>query len=69
MEQVDNLNHKSIKAKVEVRIEATMTGTTMTSEVIRIDIDQIVEIGDSIGKTEADQGIHKIIGEEILEVT
>ena len=30
-----------------------MTDTTMTSEVIRKVIDQIVEIGDSIGKTEA----------------
>ena len=41
----------------------------MTSEVIRIDTAQIVEIGDSMGKTEADQGIHKIIGGEILELT
>ena len=29
-----------------------MTDTIMTSKVIRIDIDQIVEIGDSIGKTD-----------------
>ena len=29
---------------------------------------QIVETGDSIGKTEADPGMHKIIREEILEV-
>ena len=56
------------QGKVENRIEITMTDTIMTSEVIRIDIDQIVDIGDSIGKTEADQGINKIIGEEILEV-
>ena len=27
-----------------------------------------MKIGDSIGNTEAEQGIHKIIGEEILEV-
>ena len=45
-----------------------MTDIIMTSEVIRIDRDQIVQIGDSIGKTEADQGMHKIIGEDILEV-
>ena len=44
-----------------------MTYTIMTNEVIRIDIDQIVEIGDSIGKKEAEEGIYKIIGEEILE--
>ena len=41
----------------------------MTSEIIRIDTEQIVEIGNSVGKTEADQGIYKIIGEEILEET
>ena len=34
----------------------------MMSEVIRIDIDQIVETGDGIGKTEADPGMNKIIG-------
>ena len=68
MDQVDNLNHKSTKAKVEDKTEATMTDAIIISEVIRTDIDQIVETGDSIGKTEADPGIHKIIGEEILEV-
>ena len=47
MDQVDNSNHKSTKAKVEDRIEVTMTDTIMTSKVIRIDIDQIVETGDS----------------------
>ena len=41
----------------------------MISEVIRIDMDQIVETGDNIGKTEGDPDMHKIIGEEILEVT
>ena len=45
-----------------------MTDAIMISEVIRIDTDKIVETGDSIGKTEADPGTHKIIGEEILEV-
>ena len=45
-----------------------MTDTIMISEVIRIDIDQTVKTGDSIGKTEADLSMHKIIGEEILEV-
>ena len=45
-----------------------MTATIMISEVIRIDIDQKVETADSIGKTEVDPGMHKIIGEEILGV-
>ena len=40
----------------------------MIDEVIRIDIDQIVETGDSIDKIEVDLGMNKIIGEEILEV-
>ena len=68
MDQVDNLNHKSTKTEVEDRAEVTMTDTIMTNEVNRIDIDQIVEIGDSIGKAEAHQVIHKITGEEILGV-
>ena len=45
-----------------------MIDAVMISKVVRIDIDQIVETGDSIGKTEADPGMNKIIGEEILEV-
>ena len=69
VDQVDNLNHKFTKAKVEEKIEAIMTDAIMIIEVIRIDTDQIVETGDSIDKTEADSGMHQIIGEEILEVT
>ena len=46
-----------------------MTDAIMISEVIRIDIDQTVETGDSINKTEVYPGMHKIIGEEILEIT
>ena len=38
------------------------------SEVIRKDIDQIVKTGDSIGKTEVDLGINRIIEEKIVEV-
>ena len=45
-----------------------MIDATAISEVIRIDMDRRVETGDSIGKTEADLGMNKIIGEEILEV-
>ena len=46
-----------------------MTDAVMISKVIRIDIDQTVETGDSIDKREVDPGMHKIIGEGILEVT
>ena len=45
-----------------------MTDTVMTSQAIRIDIDQIVETGENIDSTEAGQGIIKIIGEVISEV-
>ena len=68
MDQVDNLYHKSTKAEVEDKTEATMIDAIMISKVIRIDIDQIVETGDSIDMPEADSGMNKIIGEEILEV-
>ena len=68
MDQVDNLNLKSTKAKEEDRIEVTMIDAVMISEVIKIDIGQIVETGDSIDKKEVDQGMNKIIEEEILEV-
>ena len=34
-----------------------MTDAIMISEAIRIGIDQIVEAGDSIGKTETDLGV------------
>ena len=69
MDQVDNLNHKSTKAKVEDKTETTMTDAIMISKTIRIGIDQIVETGDSIGKTKADPGMNKITVEESLEVT
>ena len=69
MDQVDNLNHKSTKAEVEDKTKATMIEAIMINEVIRIVMDWPVETGDSIGKTEADLGMNKIIGEETLEVT
>ena len=40
----------------------------MTSEVIRINIDQIVESEDGIDRIEEGLGMNKIIGEVILEV-
>ena len=46
----------------------SMIDTFTISEVIRIDIGQIVKTGDSVDKIEVDLGIIKIIGEEILEV-
>ena len=43
----------------------------MIEEVIKIDTDQIAEIGDFnlVDKVEAYQSINQIIGEGILEVT
>ena len=55
------------KAKEEDKIEVVMIDAVMISEVIKIDIGQIVKTGDSIDKTEVDQGMNKII-EENLEV-
>ena len=62
------LYHGSTKAKVEDKIEVVMIDAFMISEVIRIDIDQKVKIGDSTDKIEVDPGMHKITGEDILEV-
>ena len=67
MDQVDNLNLKSTKAK-EDKIEVAMIDEVMASEVIKIDIGQIVEAGDSIDKIEVEQGMNKIIEEETLEI-
>ena len=61
MDQVDNLNHKFTKVEVEDKIEVTMTNTIIISKVIRIDIHQIVETGDSIDRIEVGLGINKII--------
>ena len=68
MDQVDNLNHKFTKAKVEDKTKATITFAIMIREVIRIDIDWTVKTGDSIDRIEVDLGTNKIT-EEILEVT
>ena len=45
-----------------------MIDAIMISEVIRIDIGQIVETGDSIDRIEVDPGMNKIKEEEMLEV-
>ena len=73
-EQTNSLNQKYIKAKGQAKQEISITDIT-----VRIDIDQMVEIGESnlmvefsMEKiTEVDQGMEKAIGktlgEEILE--
>ena len=45
-----------------------MIDAVIISKVIKIDTGQIVETGDSIDMIEADQGMHKIIEGDILEV-
>ena len=57
------------QGKCKDKIEVTMTDAFMISKVIKKEIGQIVKTRDSIYKTEADLGMNKIIGEEILEVT
>ena len=69
MDQSDNLNHKATKVEVKDKTEVIMTDAVMISEAIRINIDQIVETGDSIDRTEVGLGINKIIGKVISEVT
>ena len=67
MDQSDNLNHKF--TKVEDKTDAIMTDAVMISEVIRVNIDQVVETRDNIDRTEVGLGMNKIIGEAISEVT
>ena len=55
-----NVNHKSTKVEVEDKTEVIMTEAIMINEVIRINIDQIVETGDSIDRTEVGLGINKL---------
>ena len=67
-DQVDSLNHRSTKAEVENKIEVNMIHSITISEVIRIDIGQILETGDSIDKIEVPSHMNKIIEAEIVEV-
>ena len=66
-----NSNLRFIKAKEGNRVDIFMTHTIMTEEIIKIDTDQIEEIGEFnlVDKVEIDQVMNKIIVEEILEVT
>ena len=68
-DQLYNLNHKFTKAELEDKIEIIMIDTIIISKVIRIDIGQMVKIGDSIDRIEVGLGMNKIIREAILEVT
>ena len=63
-----NSNHRFIRAE-EDKVEIFMIHIIMTGEIIKIGIDQIAEIGEFnlMDKVEIDQGMKKIIGEEILE--
>ena len=67
-EQIGNSNLRYIKAREGEKVEIFMIDITMISEVIKTGTDQIGVIGevslvDIIG---VDQGMNKIIGQEIL---
>ena len=70
----NSLNLRYFRAKEETKQEISMTNIITIKETIRIDKDQIEEIGEfSMDKiTEADQGMNKAIGmtleEETLEI-
>ena len=61
-------NPQIYQGKKEDKIEVAIIDAVMISEVIKINIGQIVKTGDSIDKTEVDLGMNKIIEEDILEV-
>ena len=62
-------NPRSIKVSEEHKVETFMTYTAMTGGTIEINIDQIVGIREFnlTSNAEVDQGMKKIIQEEILE--
>ena len=62
-------NLRFFRAKERDKIEIFMTDMIMMEEIIKKGMDQIVEIGEFnlVDKVEVDQGMNKIIGEEILE--
>ena len=63
MRLIGHSNLRSIKVNKEDKAETFMTHTTMTGETIKINIDQIVGIGEFnlTGKVQVDQGMNKII--------
>ena len=72
MPQIGNLSLRVIKAIEEDRVEIFMIHIIMIEEIIKIDIEQRVDIEkfSLVDKVEVDQGMSKIIGmiigEELL---
>ena len=68
---IGNSNLRLIRVEEGDKVEIFMIHVIMTEEIIKIDMDQIAEIGEFnlVEKVEVDQGMIKIIGEEILEAT
>ena len=70
MEKIGNSNLRFIKAKEGDRVEIFMIHVIMIEGIIKISIDQIAETGEFnlVDKTEVDQGMKRIIEEDILDV-
>ena len=68
-EQTNSLNLRYFRAKEEAKQEISMKNIVTIKETIRIDIDQILEIGEfGMDKiTEVDQGMNKAIGMTLEE--
>ena len=65
---IGNSNVRLIRAEEEDKVGIFMTHIIMTKEITKIDKDKIVVTEEiSIDRIEVDQGMNKIIGEEILE--
>ena len=71
MEIIGNSNLRFIITEEGEKVEFFIIHTIMTEEIIKTDTDQIAEIGEFslVDKVEVVQGMNKIIGEEILEMT
>ena len=74
MEQIGNSNLRFIKSKEGDKVNIFMMHIIMIGQIIKIGIDQIVEIGEFnlVNKVKVDQGMNTITGMitggEILEV-
>ena len=66
---IDNSNLRFIRVEEGDKVEIFKTHIIKTEEMIKIDIDQTMQIGEFklVDRVEVDQGMNKIIGEEILE--
>ena len=71
MEHIGNSNLRFIKAKEVDRVQFFMIHIIMMEEIIKICIDQIVEIEELnlVDKVGVDQGMNRIIGMIIGEET